>query len=133
MKSAGVGGGGLVQAVHELQEEGAVMQQKLRKAEEGGCTVCVCEGGCWWVGAKIGQGRLTQVTCDLSRQLPTSFPMDFACGKPAGKVTNGDCGTLQRKCERVAKCLNFVHLTVGIMQERNYEDRSQVPLSSVLS
>lgn len=50
MKSAGVGGGGLVQAAHELQEEGAVMQQKLRKTEEGGCRVCVCvkeDAGGW--------------------------------------------------------------------------------------
>lgn len=78
------------------------------------------------VHAQIGEGDFPQQLVTF----PVIFPIDFACGKLAGKVAYGDHVAMGhcncRKCNLDAKHPNHNHITVEALQQLEF----QGPVSS---
>lgn len=68
---------------------------------------------------------------------PVGFPMNFACGKPAKKASNGNHATAGccncYKCKPVARCPVCNQVTVGRWDKWNVEGQLYHMLSIVIT
>lgn len=77
--------------------------------------------------ADAGWGNVQELT-EVTSELPNGSPIDFALGKLAGQIANGDyeiVGHCNRfKFKLIAKCLDHDHVTAGVLEQPEHMDPS---------